>query len=63
MLSELHGFSAKFAPPAHGRYVRRPAQTDLNGIVFLPPPAPDLFPVQAAALVALLAGGHALSRR
>ena len=61
--ANLHHFSANFTPPTHGRYVRRPAETDLNGIVSLPPPAPDLFPVQAAALVALLAAGHALSRR
>lgn len=61
--ARLHRFSADFTPPAQGRYVRRPAQTDADGIVSLPPPAPDLFPVQAAALVALLAGGHALSRR
>ncbi len=61
--ARLHDFSAHFTPPAQGRYVRRPAETDLNGIVSLPPPAPDLFPVQTAALVALLAAGHALSRR
>ena len=61
--ADLRDFSAKFTPPTHGRYVGHPAQTDQNGIVSLPPPAPDLFPVQAAVLVALLAGGHALSKR
>ena len=61
--ADLRDFSAKFTPPTHGRYVGSPAVTDADGIVSLPPPAPDLFPVQAAVLVALLAGGHALSRR
>ena len=61
--ADLRDFSAKFTPPTQGRYIPRPAVTDLTGIVSLPPPAPDLFPVQAAALVALLAGGHALSKR
>lgn len=61
--ADLREFAHTFTPPAHGRYVGSPAQTDLNGIVFLPPPAPDLFPVQFAALVAVAAGAHALSRR
>ena len=61
--SDLHHFAATFTPPVHGRYVGSPAQTDLNGIVSVPPPAPDLFPVQAAAIVAVAAGAHALSRR
>ena len=60
---DLRRFAHTFTPPAHGRYISRPARTDLNGIVSLPPPAPDLFPVQAAALVAVAAAGHALSRR
>lgn len=60
--ADLHDFSAKFTPPTHGRYVGSPAVTDANGIVSLPPPALDLFPVQAAVVVAILAGGHALSR-
>lgn len=61
--AELRAFSASFTPPAQGRYIGSPAVTDLGGIVSLPPPAPDLFPVQAAVLVAVLAGGHALSKR
>jgi len=61
--ADLRRFSQSFTPPAHGRYVASPAHTDLNGIVSLPPPAPDLFPVQAAAVVALAAGAHALSKR
>ena len=61
--ADLRHFADTFTPPAHGRYVGSPAQTGLNGIVSLPPPAPDLFPVQAAALIAVAAGAHALSRR
>lgn len=61
--ADLRQFAHTFTPPAHGRYVGSPARTDLNGIVSLPPPAPDLFPVQAAVIVAVAAGGHALSRR
>ncbi len=61
--ADLRDFSAKFTSPTHGRYVVSPAKTDPSGIVSLPPPAPDLFPIQAAVLVAVLAGGHALSRR
>jgi len=60
--ADLRRFADTFTPPAHGRYVGSPAQTDLNGVVSLPPPAPDLFPVQAAAVVAVAAGAHALSR-
>ena len=60
--ADLHRFSAGFTPPRHGRYVGSPAETDLNGIVSLPPPAPDLFPVQAAAVVAVAAGAYALSQ-
>ena len=63
--SDLHRFSAAFTPPRHGRYVGSPAETDLNGIVSLPPPAPDLFPVQVAAVargcrrrVCAVAGGR-----
>ena len=61
--ADLRHFAATFTPPAHGRYVGSPARTDLNGIVSLPPPAPDLFPVQAAAIVAVATGAHALSRK
>ena len=60
--ADLRHFADTFTPPAHGRYVASPAQTDLTGIASLPPPAPDLFPVQLAALVAVAAAGHALSR-
>jgi glyoxylase-like metal-dependent hydrolase (beta-lactamase superfamily II) len=60
---DLRQFSQTFTPPAHGRYVGSPAQTDQNGIVSLPPPAPDLFPVQAAAIAVVAAGAYSLSKR
>ncbi len=61
--ADLNRFAEDFTPPQHGRYVGSPAQTGENGIVSLPPPAPDLFPVQAAALVALGAALILVKRR
>ncbi len=49
--ADLHLFADAFTAPAHGRYVGSPARTDETGIVSLPPPAPDPFPVQAAVAV------------
>ena len=60
--ADLRRFSETFTPPAHGRYVGRPAETDAGGVVALPPPAPDLFPVQAATVGTVLAGAYALSK-
>jgi glyoxylase-like metal-dependent hydrolase (beta-lactamase superfamily II) len=60
--ADLRRFSETFTPPAHGRYVGSPAVTDANGVISVPPPAPDLFPVQAAALAAVFAGAYALSK-
>jgi len=57
--ADLSRFAHAFTPPAHGRYVGSPARTDLSGIVSLPPPAPDPFPLQAAAV--LLAAGAAVT--
>ena len=61
--ADLRRFSETFTRPAHGRYVVSPAQTNVNGIVSLPPPAPDLFPVQAAAIATVAFGASALSKR
>ncbi|MGI4791524.1 MAG: MBL fold metallo-hydrolase [Janthinobacterium lividum] len=61
--NDLRRFSETFTPPAHGRYVGSPAVTNANGIVSLPPPAPDLFPVQAAAVATVFAGAYALSKK
>ena len=56
----LHLYAQHFLPPAEGRYVPEPAVADETGIVSLPPPVPDPFPLKVAAgaaaglLVALL---------
>jgi glyoxylase-like metal-dependent hydrolase (beta-lactamase superfamily II) len=54
----MEAFVQRFRPPRHGRYVRRPARTDENGIVDLPPAPFD--PVPFATAAALLCGGIAL---
>ncbi len=64
--ADLNRFADHFTPPAHGRYVGSPAITDKNGVVSVPPPAPDPFPMQAAAVAgaAVLVGGvAALAKR
>jgi glyoxylase-like metal-dependent hydrolase (beta-lactamase superfamily II) len=52
---DLQRFAADFSAPDHGRYVSTPAVTDENGIVSLPPPAPDPLPLRLAAGVGLTA--------
>ena len=49
---ELEAFAQAFAPPAHGRYVATPAETNEHGVVFEPPPPPDHLPKVAAGVVA-----------
>lgn len=61
--ADLRRFASAFTPPPHGRYVGSPARTDETGVVSLPPPASDLFPVQTAALAAVIAGAYSLSRK
>ena len=61
--ADLRRFSDTFTPPSHGRYVGSPAITNAAGIVSVPPAAPDLFPVQAAAAATVFAGAYALSKR
>ena len=61
LAGDLRRFAETFTPPAHGRYVSAPAMTDENGIVSLPPP--DLFPLQAAAVVGAVALVRALASR
>jgi len=46
----LRAFAEDFIAPLHGRYVPEPAETDENGIVYLPPPVPDPLPKVAAAV-------------
>ncbi len=66
---ELLELANNFPAPRHGRYAALPAQTDENGLIELPPPAPDPLPrvaraVGAAALtgVIFLALSAALNR-
>jgi glyoxylase-like metal-dependent hydrolase (beta-lactamase superfamily II) len=54
----MQSFSQVIRPPRRGRYARRPARTDENGIVELPPPPFD--PVPLATAVSLLLAGIAL---
>jgi len=64
--NRLEEFAENFRPPEHGRYVRQPAITDANGIVQLPPPAPDPVPKIAAAVAlggAAAAATYFLKRR
>ena len=63
LAGDLRRFADTFTPPAHGRYVHSPAVTDENGIVSLPPRAPDLFPIEAAAVIGVAALVSALARR
>lgn len=54
---QLEKFARTFAPPARGRYVREPAVTDENGLVYLPPPVADpVGRVMAGATIAVAAG-------
>ena len=58
LAERLEHFAKHFRAPRRGRYVRRPAQTDENGIVDLPPAPFD--PVPFATAGALLCVGLAL---
>jgi glyoxylase-like metal-dependent hydrolase (beta-lactamase superfamily II) len=59
---DLRSFAANFAPPAHGRYIARPAIADATGVVDLPPRPPDPLPKWIAAL-SIAAAGMLLYRR
>ncbi|MBV9471062.1 MAG: MBL fold metallo-hydrolase [Abitibacteriaceae bacterium] len=59
LAEQLETFAANFPMPSHGRYAHEAAHTDENGIVSLPPPAPDPLPKIAAA-VGVAALGSAL---
>jgi len=56
--ARLQNFSEKFRAPRSGRYVRRPARTDEDGVVSLPPAPFD--PVPFATAAALILAGVAL---
>ena len=56
--ARMRRFAARLQPPRHGRYVRRPARTNENGVVDLPPAPFD--PVPFATVAALIIAGVAL---
>jgi glyoxylase-like metal-dependent hydrolase (beta-lactamase superfamily II) len=56
--TRLERFAQKFRAPRHGRYVRRPARTDEQGVISLPPAPFD--PVPFATAGALIVAGIAL---
>ena len=58
LATKLEEFAENFRPPRHGRYVRKPARVDEEGIVSLPPAPFD--PVPFATAAGLLAVGIAL---
>lgn len=60
---QLNSFAADFSPPPHGRYVAQAARTDENGVVSLPPPAPDPLPRKAAIATAAVLALGAIARR
>lgn len=55
---ELQDLAANFPMPDHGRYVPEPAQTDEQGIRYVPPTAPDPLPklLAAAGIAAVMFG-------
>ncbi len=58
LATEMEEFADRFRAPRHGRYVRKPARVDEEGVVSLPPAPFD--PVPFATAAGLLAVGIAL---
>lgn len=52
LAEELENFAREFTPPAHGRYVPEPAETNEHGVVYEPPKPPDALPKIGAGVVA-----------
>jgi glyoxylase-like metal-dependent hydrolase (beta-lactamase superfamily II) len=50
----MEAFAERFRAPRHGRYVRKPAKTNENGIVDLPPAPFDPVPLATAASLVLV---------
>ena len=50
----MEAFAKRFRAPRHGRYVRKPAKTDENGVVDLPPAPFDVVPLATAASLVLV---------
>ncbi len=61
--ADLQRFAEVFRRPAKGRYVRQPAQSDQNGLVYVPPPISDPLPGRILAGVAAAAVFMAARRR
>lgn len=61
--TDLQRFAELFTRPRRGRYVRQPAQSDENGVVYLPPPVPDPLPRQLILSAIAAAAVFALGRR
>jgi len=63
--ARMQSFAERFRAPRNGRYVRRPARTDENGIVDLPRAPFDPVPLMTAAsllLVGIALGAGYLDR-
>jgi glyoxylase-like metal-dependent hydrolase (beta-lactamase superfamily II) len=52
--NRMEAFAARFRAPRHGRYARRPARTDENGIIDLPPAPFDPVPLATVASLVLM---------
>jgi glyoxylase-like metal-dependent hydrolase (beta-lactamase superfamily II) len=60
-LAELAADFRNLAVPRHGRYVRQPALTDRSGVVFVPPPVPDMVGRTVAGVAAMAVAAVALA--
>jgi len=56
----LRRCAERFTPPARGRYVNSPALAGPDGLEWLPPAPPDLFPMRAAGAAMVVAGALGL---
>jgi glyoxylase-like metal-dependent hydrolase (beta-lactamase superfamily II) len=52
--TRMEVFAARFRAPRHGRYARRPARTDENGVIDLPPAPFDPVPLATVASLVLM---------
>lgn len=50
MPAKFERFAEDVITPLHGRYIPEPAVADENGVVYLPPPAPDPYKLTAIGL-------------
>lgn len=59
---QFDNYARGFEPPPHGRYVSVAARADENGVVSVPPPAPDTLPLKAAGIAALAVASGSLMK-